>query len=336
MATGDQHGARVTAHHYRWDASLEPCAVVRPGATVEFELRDPSDGQLGLDSTAADLLALDWDRVPPVHGPVFVEGAEPGDALLVTVLEARPGGWGWTANLPGFGLLADEFPEPALHLWRLGQGVQLDPADRAAASLSDGSAAEAAAPAAAGFAAGIVVPLKPFPGVVGLSPAAAGSHATVNPRNVGGNLDMRDLAAGATLVLPVEVPGALLSCGDGHAVQGDGEVCGTAIEVPMTLVVRLDVAKGAAPRSPRLLLSGPVTRHLDARGYDVTTGVGPDLREASRAAVREMIALLGAERGLSPVDAYMLCSVCADLRISEIVDEPDWVVSLYFPRAVFV
>ena len=315
MTADDDHAhPPVTAHHYRWDGSLEPCLTVCSGATVEFELRDPSDGQLSPASAAADLSALDWDRVPPVHGPVFVEGAEPGDALLVTVKEARPGSWGWTANLPGFGLLADDFAEPALHLWRL------DPAGLAAAE----------------FAPGIVVPLKPFPGVVGVAPAAAGEHATVNPRNVGGNLDMRDLAAGATLVLPVEVPGALLSCGDGHAAQGDGEVCGTAIEVPMTLTLQLDVAKGAAPHTPRLALPGPVTHHLDARGYDVTTGIGSDLMEASRTAVREMIALLAAEHDLSPMDAYLLCSVCADLRISEIVDQPDWVVSLYFPRVVFV
>ena len=311
----------VTGHHYYWDGSLEPCAVVRPGATLEFSLRDPSDGQLSLTSTPADLLSLDWERVPPVHGPVFVEGAEPGDALLLTVREARPGDWGWTANLPGFGLLADDFPEPALHLWRVG--------DRAPGGTTDPQVPQAV------WARGITVPLKPFPGVLGVAPAERGAHATVNPRNVGGNLDMRDLSVGATLALPVEVPGALVSCGDGHAAQGDGEVCGTAIEVPMTVAIRVELAKGAAPRSPRLRLSGPATRHLDTHGYDVTTGVGPDLLEASRGAVREMVTLLGAARGLAPVDAYMLCSVCADLRISEIVDAPNWVVALYFPRRVF-
>ena len=145
----------------------------------------------------------------------------------------------------------------------------------------------------------------------------------------------RPLPPGTVLYLPVEVEGALFSVGDTHAVQGDGEVCGTAIESPMNVVLTLDVDKSAKLQTPRFTTPGPVTRHLDAKGYEVSTGIGPDLMEAARGAVSQMIDILGAHHGLSAVDAYMLCSVCADLRISEIVDMPNWVVSFYFPRVVF-
>jgi Binding-prot-dependent transport system membrane comp, N-term/Acetamidase/Formamidase family len=116
--------------------------------------------------------------------------------------------------------------------------------------------------------------------------------------------------------------------------QGDGEVCGTAIESPMSVVLSFDVVRGANLKTPRFTTAGPVARHLDTKGYEVTTGVGPDLMEGARAAVMNMIDLLSARYKMAPVDAYMLCSVCGDLRISEIVDQPNWVVSFYFPRVV--
>jgi acetamidase/formamidase len=178
------------------------------------------------------------------------------------------------------------------------------------------------------------VPLKPFAGTIGVAPAEPGKHSVVPPRRVGGNLDIRDLNAGAVLYLPVEVPGALFSVGDTHAAQGDGEVCGTAIESQMNVVLRFELEKGAAPGMPRFTTAGPVTRHLDEKGYEVTTGVGPDLMAGARMAVSNMIDLLGRRHGLGSADAYMLCSVCADVRISEVVDAPNWVVSLYFPRVV--
>ena len=246
-------------------------------------------------------------------GPVFVEGAEPGDALKATLVAFTPSGWGWTALIPGFGLLADQFPEPALTLW------SYDP--------------NGLAPAA--YAAGGRVPLKPFCGTIGLAPAAPGNHSVVPPRRVGGNMDVRDIGEGTVLTLPVEVPGALFSIGDTHAAQGDGEVGGTAIESPMAVTLSFDLVKGAGPRFPRFETPGPVSRHFDAKGYHVTTGIGPDLMAGGRAAVSDMIELLGTLHGLAAADAYMLCSTCADLRISEIVDVPNWVVSFYFPKIVF-
>ena len=299
-------------HHLGWDNANPPALTVAPGDTVELETVDSSGAQLAPTSTLADLGALDFGKVNPVTGPVFVDGAEPGDALKVTIRAFEPSGWGWTANIPGFGLLADQFTEPALHLWRY------DPTGMGPAAYGPGGR----------------VPLKPFAGTIGLAPAEPGLHSIVPPRACGGNMDVRDLAAGTELYLPVQVKGALFSVGDTHAAQGDGEVCGTAIESPMTVALTFDLVKGANLRFPRFTTSGPVSRHLDERGYEVTTGVGPDLMRAARDAVSGMIDLLGRRFGMKPVEAYMLCSVCADLRISEVVDVPNWVVSLYFPRVV--
>jgi acetamidase/formamidase len=169
---------------------------------------------------------------------------------------------------------------------------------------------------------------------MGVAPAAPGLHSIVPPRNVGGNMDIRDLCGGAELYLPIEVDGALFSVGDTHAAQGDGEVCGTAIESPMDVVLQFELVKGAHLKMPRYVTPGPVTDHLDKKGYEVTTGIGPDLMAGARIAVSEMIELLGKRFGYSAIDAYLLCSVCADLRISSIVDVPNWVVSFYFPRIV--
>ena len=297
-------------HHFGWDNARPPVATVAPGETVLFECVDASGGQLGEGATVADVAAMDFSKVNPVTGPVVIDGAEPGDALAVRIEHFAPSGLGWTANIPGFGLLADQFTEPGLIVWRY------------EASL---------APAAYGAAR---VPLKPFTGVIGVAPAENGPHSVVPPRRVGGNLDIRDLAAGTTLYLPVEVAGALFSVGDTHAAQGDGEVCGTAIESRMDVALTFDLVKGADLRMPRFTTPGPVARHLDAKGFEVTTGVGPDLFAGARMATMGMIDLLTARHGISALEAYMLCSVCADLRISEIVDMPNWVVSLYFPRVV--
>lgn len=300
-------------HHFGWDNANKPVLTVAPGDAVEFETVDASGGQLSPASTVADVAALDFDKVNPVTGPVCIDGAEPGDALKVTIESFKPSGWGWTALIPGFGLLADQFPDPALNIWKYN-----------AAGLS---------PAA--YGPGGRVPLKPFCGTIGLAPAEPGTHSIVPPRRVGGNMDIRDLAAGTELYLPVEAAGALFSVGDTHAAQGDGEVCGTAIESPMDVALTFDLIKRANLQFPRFETPGPVSRHLDEKGYIVTTGIGPDLMEGARAAVMRMVDDLSATHGISAAEAYMLCSVCADLRISEVVDMPNWVVSFYFPKVVF-
>jgi acetamidase/formamidase len=178
------------------------------------------------------------------------------------------------------------------------------------------------------------VPLRPMCGTIGVAPAAPGLHSIIPPRNVGGNMDVRDITEGVELYLPVEVDGAIFSVGDTHAAQGDGEVCGTAIETAIDVALKFELVKGANLRSPRYVTPGPVSDHFDKKGYEVTTGIGPDLMVCARTAVSEMVELLSRRFGYSPIDAYMLCSVCADLRISSIVDVPNWVVSFYFPRVV--
>jgi acetamidase/formamidase len=307
------HRHTIHAQHHGWDRGLAPAVQVAPGDALEFEVADASGGQLSATSSVDDVARLDFGKINPVTGPVFVDGAEPGDVLKVTLLSFAPSGWGWTANIPGFGLLADDFKQPALHLWRY-EPQTLVPAS---------------------FGRWGKVPLKPFTGTIGLAPGEPGLHSIVPPRRVGGNMDVRDIAQGTELFLPIEVPGALFSVGDTHAAQGDGEVCGTAIESPMRVALQFDLIKRVPLAFPRFRTAGPVTRHLDAKGYEVATGIGPDLMEAARAAVRSMIDLLGRQYGMPAIDAYLLCSVCGDLRISEIVDIPNWTVSFYFPRVVF-
>jgi acetamidase/formamidase len=309
------HNHTIHQHqsHFGWDNANKPAVTIAPGETIEFHPVDSSGGQLNPNSTVANIPTLDFGKVNPVAGPVYVDGAEPGDAIKVTLISFAPSGWGWTANIPGFGLLADQFRDPALHIWKY------DPTSLAPAMYGPGGR----------------VPLKPFCGTIGLAPAEPGLHSVVPPRRVGGNMDIRDMAAGTTLYLPVEVKGGLFSVGDTHATQGDGEVCGTAIESPCSLAAKFELAKSANLAFPRFTTPGPVSRHLDAKGYEATTGISPDLFEAARQAVMGMIDLLTREHKMSAVEAYMLCSVCADLRISEIVDMPNWTVSLYFPRVVF-
>ncbi len=269
-------------------------------------------GSVTRESTVEDVAKLDFGKINPVTGPVYIDGAEPGDTLVVRIHEFKPCGFGWTANIPGFGLLADQFKDPALHIWTY----------------------DNTNPVVSAYAPFGKVPLKPFPGTIGVAPAAPGSHSIVPPRRVGGNLDIRDLNAGSTLYLPVEVAGALFSMGDTHAAQVDGEVCGTAIESQMNVVVEFDLLKGDNLQMPRFETAGPVTRHLDTMGYEVTTGVGPGLFKGAQDALCGMIDLLCARHNYSPVEAYMLCSACGDLCISEIVDAPNWVVSFYFPKVV--
>jgi amidase len=300
-------------HHFGWDNAIAPVLTIAPGETILFDCPDSSGGQITESTTLADVARLDFGRINPVNGPVFIDGAAPGDAIKVTIGDFDPSGFGWTANIPGFGLLASQFTDPALKLWSYDKGL--------------------AVPAA--FSSSARVPLKPFAGTIGLALAEPGLHSIVPPRRTGGNMDIRDLSTGSVLYLPVEVAGGLFSVGDTHAAQGDGEICGTAIESPMSVTLTFDLVKDARLGAPRFTTPGPVTRHLDEKGYEVTTGIGPDLMEAAREAVSRMIDLLCAMHGLAAVDAYMLCSVCGDLRISEIVDLPNWVVSFYFPRCVF-
>ena len=298
-------------HHFGWDNSLEPVLTVEPGAELELETIDSGGGQLNEASTAADVAKIDFSKVNPVTGPVYVEGAEPGDAVEVEILDFDESGWGWTGIIPGFGLLADEFQEPFMNISRYDEKRVV-------------------------FQPGIELPTRPFPGTIGLALAEPGSHSVVPPRAQGGNLDVRDLTRGTKLWLPVAVPGALLSIGDTHAAQGDGEVCGTAVETAMTVRVRVNLVKGAGFANPRYEVTGAAASEPMPKGFYATTGVAPDLMDATKDAIRAMIDHLGKEYGLEPDMAYALCSVAVNLRISEVVDMPNWVVSAVLPKHIFV
>ncbi|HLX31410.1 MAG TPA: acetamidase/formamidase family protein [Gaiellaceae bacterium] len=310
MRTGSLHDLRPDAFEYAWDNSVEPALEIDSGETVLLHVRDASDEQIARDSTAEAVAALDFGKVNPVSGPVYVKGAEPGDTLAVELLEFAPPSWGWTAIIPGFGLLADEFQDPWLRISEVEDGVVR-------------------------FSDGVTLPFRPFPGTLGLAPAEPGTHSIVPPSRWGGNLDIKHLNAGTTLYLPVGVEGALFSLGDTHAAQGDGEVCGTAIETAMDVVLRLSVRKDVRVDAPQYEIpAGVVGERVDS-GHHVCTGVGPDLLEAARDAVRATIAWLGDAHGLEREEAYTTASVGCDLRIHEVVDAPNWVVGCFIPESIF-
>ena len=312
---GTSHRIAREHRHVYWDNALPPVLTIRPGDEVYFETLDASNGQITPESTADDILKFDFTNINPSTGPVFVEGAEPGDALEITVLEMTPSGWGWSANIPNFGLLADDFPFPYIHHWHY------DPT-LAEPVPYEGTHAR--------------VPFKPLAGTVGTALAEPGRHDILPPReSVGGTMDIRDIGTGTILYLPVQVAGTLLSVGDPHAAQGEGEVCGTGVESPIDVNLRIGLVKGAAPSAPRFVTPGSTTDHLSGAGYEVTTGIGPDLLENARKALRRMVELISDQHNLAPVDVYLICSACADMRISQVVDDPNWIVSCYFPRVVF-
>jgi len=295
--------------HYAWDNATPPRLVIDSGDTVVMRCRDSSDGHYRRGMTSADMRPRAV-KGHPLTGPIAIRGARPGDTLQVDVQELVPGDLGYTAFSPGRGLLAEDFPEPHLRLWEL-----------------DGVAAE--------LRPGVRIPLEPFLGVMGVALAEPGEHSTVPPRTSGGNMDIKQLTAGTTLYLPVAVDGALFSAGDGHAAQGDGEVCITAIETTMTATLRLAVRRDHALTGPEFETTRPLSPRTNGGRHYVTTGIAPDLMEASKEAVRAMIRHLVRVRGLSREEAYVLSSVAVDLKISELVDAPNWVVSAFLPLAIF-
>jgi acetamidase/formamidase len=249
----------------------------------------------------AAYLTIDRTRIHALTGPISIEGAEPGDALQIDVLATRHSGWGWSSIVEGLGFLKERFHEPYLFHWSL-----------------EGEATRSLAPA--------VVPVRPFLGVMGVARADDGSFRTRPPGPFGGNLDVRELCAGSTLYLPVYNSGALFSCGDGHAAQGDGEVCINGIECPLDVTLRFKLHK----RRP---LAGPIVEASERAAPDSTSDAwiviesGVDIAATARAATSRMIDLLVTHWGFSAVHAYLLCSVALKLRLSQVVNEPMFTVS---------
>ncbi|SMC04980.1 Acetamidase/formamidase [Sulfobacillus thermosulfidooxidans DSM 9293] len=292
--------------HLVWNNHLEPVLHVPNHATIEVEITNASGGQLSPTSQTEDVRQLDFSRVNPVTGPIYIDDAEPGDTLVVDILAVDVDNWGWTANIPGFGLLQDMFPHPHLRISQItDQYAELLP--------------------------GLRIPVQPFIGTIGVALPQDGDHSLVPPRAQGGNMDIRHLVAGSRLYLPVAVKGALLSLGDTHAAQGDGEVAGTAIETNAMVTIRVHLEKNFSVTLPQLETPPHSQRHGHAW---VTTGIGPDLFEAARQATRHMVSLICHRTGLPAIDAYLLTSVAADLKIAEIVDVPNWVVTMHLEKQI--
>ncbi len=330
--------------HNRWHPDLEPVAEVAPGEEIRLETEEGLGGQLTPESTHADAGSLNLGLGHPLTGPVYVQGAEAGDALEIEFVSYESADFGTTAVIPGFGFLADLFPDPYLVKWEIEAGV----------------ARSAELP-------GVVVPEALFAGVAGVAPSrerleawrrreealhaagqlvadampetavpaqAADGLRTIPPRELGGNLDVRQLVAGSRLWLPVDVAGALFSVGDLHFAQGDGEVCGTAIEVAGAVTLRFGLRKGGAPRFPLFETPArPGRRSFATTGIPVDAGM--DLNAAAREALLAMVDNLEQTYGFERPAAYALCSVVVDLRVSEVVDVPNPVVSALLPLDVF-
>ncbi len=296
--------------HAFWDNTHPPRLRIQPGDTVVFETLEASARQVAPGAPSASLTTLSFDPIHPLTGPVLIEGAAPGDALNVEVVSLAHKGWGWNAVIPGFGLLADDFSAPYLHHYNLGTDCEFRPDIR--------------------------IPYEPFCGCMGVAPRDNGRFTTIPPRENGGNLDIRHLTPGAVVSFPVLVPGALFSCGDCHSAQGDGEVNGTGIETPMTVTLRFTLSKGA--NIPELRFTTPPGKKLtvtDTGGYFVTTAHGPDLFTDAQQAIRYMIDHLATHYAMTREQAYCLCGAAVDLKISEIVDAPNWIVSAYLPMSIF-
>lgn len=298
--------------HFTWDTGNEPRVVVDSGDTAVVWTRDVSDNQICPDSDTSVIAGLDWDRVYPLCGPIGIQGAEPGDTLAIEILDIRTQGWGWTAILPGLGLLPDDFPDAYLRVF------DLSPGD--VAYMRDD----------------IAIPVEPFFGTMGVCPAGASVQPVMPPGIFGGNMDTRQLVRGATLYLPVQVEQALFSCGDAHGAQGDGEVCVTGLEAPMFAALRFTLEKGRSIPSPQYRTPGPLTRRVDSAPFFGTTGVGGDLYVAAQDAVRAMVDHIATTYDLGREDAYLLCSLAVDLKISEIVDAGQYIVSALLPEAIFI
>jgi len=301
--------------HYAWDNSLSPRLTIDTGDTVVFDTRDAADHYYKRDSSAEDVINKGPLVGHPMTGPIYVRDAQPGDTLQVEILEVIPAlGFGWTAIRPGKGLLPQpEFPNHFLQIWDLDDGRMARMQQR-----DD-----------------IAVPIAAFPGIMGTALPEIGQHSTIPPRKNGGNMDIKHLCSGSSLYLPVWVDGAMFSVGDAHAAQGDGEVCITAIEMSARVTLRFHLLTKGSIAEPCFRTTAPLCSSVNTSSWFATTANGPDLYECSQRAIRYMVDHIVKERGLSREEAYVLCSVCVDLKINEIVDAPNWLVSAFLPETVF-
>lgn len=336
--------------HNRWHPDLEPFAAIRSGETMTLDAPLGTGDQIRRDSTHEDLATLDLSQ-DVLAGPVFVENAEPGDLLAVRIVDVEPADFGFSAIFPGFGLLADVFTDPYLVKW------ELDGAHARSDELP-----------------GVAVPGAPFPGTIGVAPSPALIDEAIRredelarrigldlsdlspppipehvgdglgllpPRETGGNMDVRQLGIGSRVLFPVHVPGALLSLGDMHFAQGEGEVCGTAIEIGARVTFTVDVVSqpGWVPRFPAFETAPqPERRYFGTTGISLTDDGTQELLDiglAARRAVLELVDWLTITYGFTREASYILTSVAGELRISGAVDIPNALVSALLPVDIF-
>lgn len=311
MATsieGREHTVDPTIIHHRWIKSLEPALTIKSGDVVHFDLMVAGDPNIREGSTADDAV-FDWETIYNLNGPIYIEEAEPGDTLIIEIVELHPGEWGWVAILPELGLLPEHFPETIVKTpdLRNGEYTELCP--------------------------GVRIPISPFLGTMGNHPGEPDGELPFPPHRGGGNMDNRHLVEGSTLNLPVWCEGALFSCGDPHAMQGDGEVCATALECPMKATFRFTLSKTSIS-TPQFRV--PATHaDIDPGEYHGTMGIETDLMAAAKSATQSMLDWIVENHGLSREDAYMLCSLAGNLKIHQIVAPPTYNVGMTLPLSVF-
>jgi formamidase len=347
--------------HNRWHPAIPPVLSIEPGDSVVLQTLDAMDLQLTMSSTAADVAASSLARVHPMTGPVYVAGAEPGDVLAVRIDDIDPGPFGWTAQITGSGFLRAEFTEPYLVRWEIADGFAVSP-DLPGVRISDQSFPGVIGVAPSGdllqsttareaellARGGAVNPPDPLGAVPSDPHIAATALRTIPPRETGGNLDIRQLGRGTTALIPVSADGALLSVGDVHFAQGDGEVCGTAIEMQATVHITIGLHKGAAAGGGLgrgvAYCRETAAESAQGGGYFATTGIcvrgdgrneSEDATLAAQNAIHAMIDHLMRERGYTAQQAYAICSVAVDLRLSQVVDVPNFVASAFLPLGIF-
>lgn len=291
--------------HFKWSPEVKPVIRIEPGELLEVIVPDSSTMQIKRESELSDLGAIDSSKFDAAVGAIEVAGSRKGDTLEVTIVDISPGSWGWTAIMNDFGLLKNRFPE-SLVIWDISGGV--------AKSSSD-------------FLKDVTIPVRPFLGIIGTAPEK-GSFGMIPPQRFGGNMDNKMNCSGARILLPVNIDGAMLSISDPHASQGDGEICGTAIEISATVRLKVRIIKGRQTLDPVVY-----SRNQESGSLMCAMGIDSDLHQASVKAAENMIQQLSLS-GFKPEEAYILCSVAGDLRISEIVDEPNFVVSMCLPTGV--
>jgi len=346
--------------HNRWHPHISPAIEVEPGEIVEVETRDALDGQITSSPSFDDVANADLSLVHPLTGPIYIRGAKPGDLLVVEVLDIVPDEFGFSVIIPGFGFLRDLYPKPYKVRWSIGGGYAIshdipnvrifgDPFFGVMGVAPSRQLMEVIRRREEDLRArgGFVLPPNPRGAVPSIEPVASEGLRTIPPRENGGNLNVRHFTPGSKVYFPVFVEGALFSLGDAHFAQGDGEVCGTAVEMRAKARLRFYVVKeGARKYNIKFPVFKPSESSLRRFTWSKTlavvgVGVLDEKQEAENATLSARHALLNlieilVKAGYTREQAYIIASVAADLRLSQLVDVPNFTVSAFLPLDIFI